>query len=81
MNTSRALIPDDFTIRLGRFSCGEKWGARHTFVELCTNPESTEDKAISGISVALEMLGLNQKQIEVLMAAPLPEISPSKPKL
>jgi hypothetical protein len=44
-----------------------------TFVELCTNPELTEDKAIAGISVALEMLGLTAKQIEKLMSAPLPE--------
>ena len=52
-----------------------------TFVELCTNPELTEDKAIGGISVALEMLGLNTKQIENLMSAPLPEIDTTKPKL
>lgn len=44
-----------------------------TFVELCTNPELTEKKAIAGISVALEMLGLSPKQIEKLMSAPLPE--------
>ena len=50
-----------------------------TFVELCTNPELTEDKAIAGISVALEMLGLTSKQIEKLMSAPLPESTAVKP--
>ena len=50
-----------------------------TFVELCTNPELTEDKAIAGISVALEMLGLTSNQIEKLMSAPLPESTAVKP--
>ena len=50
-----------------------------TFVELYTNPELTEDKAIAGISVALEMLGLTSKQIEKLMSAPLPESTAVKP--
>ena len=49
-----------------------------TFVELCTNPELTEDKATAGISVALEMLGLTSKQIDKLMSAPLPEFSAKK---
>ena len=45
-----------------------------TFVELCTNPELTEEKALAGMSVALEMLGLTSKQIDKLMSAPLPEL-------
>jgi hypothetical protein len=44
-----------------------------TFVEVCINPELTEEKALAGISVALEMLGLTSKQIEKLMSTPLPE--------
>lgn len=44
-----------------------------TFVEVCMNPTLTEEKALAGISVALEMLGLTAKQIEKSMSAPLPE--------
>jgi len=44
-----------------------------TFVEVCINSELTEEKALAGISVALEMLGLTSKQIEKLMSTPLPE--------
>jgi len=44
-----------------------------TFVEVCLNPELTEEKALAGISVALEMLGLTGKQIEKMMSTPLPE--------
>lgn len=46
-----------------------------TFVELCTNPEMTEEKALAGIAVALEMLGLSEQSISELMTAPLPEFS------
>jgi AcrR family transcriptional regulator len=44
-----------------------------TFVDVCMNPALTEEKALAGISVALEMLGLTAKQIEKLMSSPLPE--------
>ena len=44
-----------------------------TLIELCSNPEFTEEEALAGISVALEILGLTTKQIEKLMSAPLPE--------
>lgn len=47
-----------------------------TFVELCTNPELTEEKALAGLAVALEMLGLSAKQIEKLMSSPLPDLLP-----
>jgi AcrR family transcriptional regulator len=49
-----------------------------TYVDLCINPEMTEEKALAGVSVALEMLGLNQMQIEELMSAPLPELLATK---
>ena len=44
-----------------------------TFVELCTNPDGTEEQALAGVSVALEMLGFKWEQINDLMHAPLPD--------
>jgi AcrR family transcriptional regulator len=49
-----------------------------TFVELCADSETTEEKALAGLGVALEMLGLESKHIEVLMSVPLPGLPPSE---
>jgi alkylhydroperoxidase/carboxymuconolactone decarboxylase family protein YurZ len=44
-------------------------------VELCVDPDMTEEKALLGYSIALEMFGITPEKISEIMSRPLPEFA------